>query len=70
MPTFYKILIAGQLDPCWSEWLNDLTITPLETGDTLLSGPMPDQASLYGLLSRLRDMNLELLSLDKNTAGK
>ena len=70
MPAFYKIRIAGQLDPCWSEWLGDLTITPLETGETLLSGLLPDQAGLYGVLNRLRDMNLELIYLEKDVAGE
>ncbi len=65
MSIFYRICVAGQLDPCWSEWLGDLTITPLETGETLLSGLLPDQAALYGLLNRLRDMNLDLVRVEK-----
>ena len=67
MPAFYNIRIAGHLDPCWSEWLGDLTITPLETGETLLSGLLSDQAALYGLLNRLRDMNLTLLGVEKKS---
>ena len=69
MPALYTIRIAGRLDPSWSEWLGDLTITPLETGDTLLSGLLPDQAGLYGVLNRLRDMNVELVSVEKDAAG-
>ncbi len=61
MPQHYEILIEGCLDPCWSEWLEGLSITPHESGDTLLSGPLPDQCALYGLLNRLRDMNLKLV---------
>ena len=67
MPAFYNIRITGQLDPSWSEWLGDLTITPLETGETLLSGLLSDQAALYGLLNRLRDMNLTLLCVEKKS---
>jgi hypothetical protein len=70
MSAFYMIRIVGQLDPCWSEWLGDLTITPLETGETLLSGLLPDQAGLYGVLNRLRDMNLELIYLEREAAGE
>jgi len=65
MPAFYTIRIEGQLDPCWSEWLEDMTITRLDAGETLLSGLLADQTALYGLLNRLRDMNLELVSLEK-----
>ena len=57
----YEILVQGQLDACWSEWLEGMSITPLDSGDTLLSGSLPDQSALYGLLNRLRDMNLRLL---------
>ena len=69
MPAFYKIRIAGQLDPSWSEWLGDLTITPLASGETLLSGPLADRSALYGVLNRLRDMNLEMVFLEKDSTG-
>ncbi len=65
MPAFYEIRIEGQLEPCWSEWLDDMAITPLDTGETLLSGPLADQAALYGLLNRIRDMNLKLVCVEK-----
>jgi hypothetical protein len=65
MPTYFDIHVEGLLDPIWTEWLEGLTITPLETGETLLSGPLPDQAALYGLLNRIRDMNLKLVSVEK-----
>lgn len=65
MPTFYEIRIEGQLDTHWSEWLEQMTITSLESGDTLLSGPLEDQAALHGLLNRIRDMNLKLVCVEK-----
>lgn len=65
MPIIYKICIEDQLDPCWSEWLEGMTITPLENGETLLYGPLADQAALHGLLNRIRDMNLRLVRVEK-----
>lgn len=65
MPIVYDIHIEGYLDPGWSEWLEGMAITHLERGETLLSGPLADQASLHGLLNRLRDMNLVLVSLER-----
>jgi len=65
MPMLYEIRVEGQLEPCWSEWLEGLKITPLDTGETLLSGPVADQAALHGLLNRIRDMNLNLISVEK-----
>ena len=70
MPNFYEICVEGQLDPCWSEWLEGMTITPLEGGETLLTGPVADQAALYGLLNRLRDMNLTLICVRKSDGMK
>jgi hypothetical protein len=65
MPTVYEIRIEGQLDPSWSEWLDGMSINSLESGETLLSGPVADQAALHGLLGRIRDMNLKLISVEK-----
>jgi hypothetical protein len=65
MPTIYEIRIESSLSPSWSEWLEGISITPLETGETLLSGPVTDQAALHGLLNRIRDMNLKLVSVEK-----
>ena len=67
MPTVYEIRVEGQLDPCWSEWLDGMTITPLENGETLLVGPVADQAALHGLLNRIRDMNLKLICVEKTS---
>lgn len=65
MSTIYDICLEGQLDPSWSEWLEGMMITPLESGETLLSGALPDQAALHGLLNRIRDMNLKLIYVEK-----
>jgi hypothetical protein len=65
MPTFYEIRVEGQLEPRWYEWLEGMTITLLDTGETLLSGPVVDQAALHGLLNRIRDMNLKLVFVEK-----
>jgi hypothetical protein len=62
----YEIRVKGLLDPRW-EWLEGLTVVHLETGETLLSGPIVDQAALHGLLARIRDLNLTLLSVEQIT---
>jgi hypothetical protein len=63
MPEYYRIKIKGRLDPSWSEWFAGLQVTYLEGDETLLSGPLPDQAALHGLLERIRDLNLTLISV-------
>ena len=63
MPEYYEIKIKGHLDPCWSDWFGGLNVTHLEGGETLLSGQLPDQAALHGLLERIRDLNLTLISV-------
>jgi hypothetical protein len=59
----YEIRLRGRLDPSWSTWFNDLTVQPTGGGDTILSGLIVDQAALHGVLARIRDQALELLSL-------
>lgn len=63
MPEYYEIKIKGHLDQRWSEWFADLQLTHLAGNETLLSGPLPDQAALHGLLERVRDLNLVLVSV-------
>ena len=63
MPEYYEIKIKGQLDPRWSDWFSGLTLTRLETDETLLSGVLPDQAALHGLIERIRDLNIPLISV-------
>jgi hypothetical protein len=63
MPEYCEIKIKGHLDQRWSEWFAGLTLTHLEGDETLLSGPLPDQPALHGLLERIRDLNLTLISV-------
>ena len=57
----YRIRIKGHLGPQWSDWFGGLTITPEDNGDTLLTGPVVDQAALHGLLRNVRDLGLPLV---------
>lgn len=62
-PTIYKIRIKGHLDTQWTDWFGGLTITLEEDGTTLLTGPVIDQAALHGLLKKVRDLGLPLVSI-------
>jgi len=62
-PEYYQLRVKGQLDPRWSEWFEGLTISHETDGSTLLAGPVMDQAALYGILLKLHDLNLPLLSV-------
>jgi hypothetical protein len=60
----YEIRLKGHLDDRWAEWFEGLTITLDKDGNTLLSGPVVDQAALHGLLKKIRDLGLPLLSVN------
>jgi hypothetical protein len=59
----YEIRLRGRLDPTWSVWFGDLAVQPTGGGETILRGLIVDQAALHGVLQRIRDQALELLSL-------
>ena len=68
LSSIYQIRIAGLLDPSWTDWFDDLTITYVADDVTLLTGPLPDQAALHGVLNKIRDLGLTLLSVTVETA--
>lgn len=63
MPEYYEIKIKGHLDLRWSDWFAGLELAHQDDDETLLSGMLPDQAALHGLLERIRDLNLKLVSV-------
>lgn len=66
----YEIRLACELDARWAEWFDRLAVIPQPNGETILRGPVVDQAQLHGLLMRIRDLGLKLVSvnrLDPNT---
>ena len=69
-PSVYQIRIKGQLGREWADWFDGLTITPEENGDTLLTGPVIDQAALHGLLKKVRDLGLPLVSVNPDPLGQ
>lgn len=62
-PEVYHLRIKGHLGPQWTEWFEGMVITLEDNGETLLTGPVVDQAALHGLLRRVRDLALPLLSV-------
>ena len=66
----YEIRVRGQLDGEWSEWFDGLTVTPLPDGDTLITGPVRDQAALHGILTRLRNLGVPLRGVNLVSAGR
>jgi hypothetical protein len=64
-PLAYEIRVQGVLDQKWSDWFDGLSITPQENDETLLSGPVADQAALFGLLNKIRDVGLPLLAVNR-----
>ena len=66
MPEYYEIKIRGYLDQHWSDWFAGLKLTHMEGDETLLSGLLPDQGALHGLLERIRDLNITLISVTRS----
>ena len=68
-PPVYQIRVRGQLGRHWTDWFGGLTIAPAGDGDTLLTGPVVDQAALHGVLRRVRDLGLPLLAVIRLEPG-
>ena len=64
-PTIYQIRIEGHLDDQWTDWFSGLSIILEDDGDTLLTGPVADQAALFGLLKKVRDLGMPLVSVNR-----
>ena len=62
-PLIYQIRIRGHLGNPWTDWFDGMTIALEDNGDTLLTGPVVDQAALYGLLKKVRDLGMPLVSV-------
>jgi hypothetical protein len=72
-PEVYEIRIQGHLGPEWKDWFEELDITLDKDGDTVITGPVIDQAALHGLLKKVRDLGMPLISVNQvrnSNAGK
>jgi hypothetical protein len=65
-----EIRVRGILDEKWSDWFDGLAIIPQTNGETLMTGPVIDQAALHGLLNKIRDIGLPLLSVNRMAVGE
>ena len=66
----YRIRIKGYLEPRWQDWFDGLTITPTDDGNTLLSGDIVDQAALYGIFGKIRNLGLAIISVNPQAKGE
>ncbi len=74
-PEFYEIKVQGQLDSLWGQWFEGMELSNVVNGEsgvacTLISGQVADQAELHGLLIKIRDLNLKLISVHRVSAGR
>jgi hypothetical protein len=69
-PGYYEIRIKGHLDNRWADWFEGVTITLEDNGETLLTGQVADQAALHGLLRKVRDLGMPLVSVNRIEPGK
>jgi hypothetical protein len=67
-PAVYQIRVQGHLGPEWAGWFEGLAVA-LRDGDTVLTGPVADQAALHGLLRRVRDLGMPLISINRAEPG-
>jgi hypothetical protein len=66
---YYEIRVQGQLDSHWSDWFNGLDVRPQENGETVIVGPVPDQAILHGILTKIFNLRLLLISVKRIHTG-
>jgi hypothetical protein len=64
MTQYYVIRIKGHLDESWADWFDGMTISHEANGETVMFGSLPDQAALHGVLNRLRDLGVQLISVN------
>jgi hypothetical protein len=64
-PEVYEIRVKGVIDERWSQWFEGLEVSPQPSGETILVGPLVDQAALHGLLQKVRDVGLPLISVQR-----
>ena len=69
-PIIYQIRLESHLGSDWTDWFEGLTVTLEENGDTLLTGPVVDQAALHGLLRKVRDLGMPLVSVNRVEGGQ
>jgi hypothetical protein len=69
-PLVYQIRIEGHLGREWADWFEGMAITALDNGETLLTGPVIDQAALHGLLKKVRDLGMPLVSVNRGKSGQ
>ena len=69
-PKVYQFRIKGHLGRQWTDWFGGLTVTLEDDGDTLLTGPVVDQAALHGLIKKVRDLGMPLLSVNRVEPGQ
>lgn len=62
---YYRIRVRGVLPPSWSAWFRGFTLVPEANGDTTLTGPVTDQAALHGLITRIRDLGITLVAVER-----
>lgn len=70
MAQYYEIRIKGHLDESWADWFDGLAISHEDSGATVLTGSLSDQAALHGVLNRLRDLGVQLISVNPVEAGQ
>jgi hypothetical protein len=68
-PTMFHIRVKGHLDDAWADWFEGLAISNQENGESVLSGRLPDQSAIYGILNRLGNLGLTLISVKSIEVG-